>query len=112
MLNGKTALITGANGGIGRSVVDIFLENGANVICMTRSKDIKFRNYDDINVISSDDLSYNSIKTNTETLNLQNKNSYKKDALTLMYHLTHYTDHSREFINTNEIVGINLRLKR
>ncbi len=45
MLNGKTALITGANGGIGRSVVDIFLKNGANVICMTRSKDIKFRNY-------------------------------------------------------------------
>ena len=36
MLRGKTALITGANGGIGKSIVNLFLKNNANVICLIR----------------------------------------------------------------------------
>lgn len=32
-LDGKTAIITGGSGGLGKSVVNIFLEHGANVIC-------------------------------------------------------------------------------
>ncbi len=45
MLKGKTALITGANGGIGRSILELFLKNNANVICLVRKSDIKFKNY-------------------------------------------------------------------
>ncbi len=45
MLRGKTALITGANGGIGRSILELFLKNNANVICLVRKSDIKFKNY-------------------------------------------------------------------
>jgi len=45
MLKGKTALITGANGGIGRSILDLFLKNNANVICLIRKSDSKFKNY-------------------------------------------------------------------
>jgi len=45
MLKGKTALVTGANGGIGRSIVDLFLKNNANVICLVRKSDKKFNRY-------------------------------------------------------------------
>ena len=45
MLKGKTALITGANGGIGKSILDLFLKNNANVICLIRKPDNKFKNY-------------------------------------------------------------------
>ena len=42
MLKGKTALITGANGGIGKSIVNLFLKNDANVICLIRKSDQQF----------------------------------------------------------------------
>ena len=45
MLKGKTALITGANGGIGRSIVNLFLKNNANVICLIRKSDKQFNKY-------------------------------------------------------------------
>lgn len=45
MLKGKTALITGANGGIGKSILDLFLKNKVNVICLIRKPDNKFKNY-------------------------------------------------------------------
>lgn len=45
MLKGKTAFITGANGGIGKSILDLFLKNNANVICLIRKPDNKFENY-------------------------------------------------------------------
>jgi len=59
MLKGKTALITGANGGIGRSIVNLFLKNNANVICLIRKSDKKFNKYikklsSNITVIESD----------------------------------------------------------
>ena len=59
MLRGKTALITGANGGIGKSIVNLFLKNNANVICLIRRSDKKFNNYvkkfsKNVSVIESD----------------------------------------------------------
>jgi 3-oxoacyl-[acyl-carrier protein] reductase len=45
MLRGKTVLITGANGGIGKSIIDLFIRNNANIICLIRKSDTKFTNY-------------------------------------------------------------------
>ena len=45
MLSGKTALITGSNGGIGRAIIDTFIKNGANLICAVRKADSDFSNY-------------------------------------------------------------------
>ena len=42
LLKNKTALITGANGGIGLSILKNFSENGADIIACTRSKNEKF----------------------------------------------------------------------
>lgn len=41
-LAGKTAVITGANGGIGREIVRLFAENGANVIACLPEADVAF----------------------------------------------------------------------
>ena len=38
-VQGKTIAVTGAGKGIGRSCVEFFLEHGANVISLTRSKE-------------------------------------------------------------------------
>lgn len=59
MLKGKTALITGANGGIGKSTVKLFLENNAKVICLIRKSNKQFDNYikkysKNITIIKSD----------------------------------------------------------
>ena len=45
MLSGKTALVTGSNGGIGRAIVDAFIKNGANLICAIRKTDTEFSDY-------------------------------------------------------------------
>lgn len=39
MLNGKTAVITGASYGMGRSMAELFAEEGANVVITARHKD-------------------------------------------------------------------------
>jgi NAD(P)-dependent dehydrogenase (short-subunit alcohol dehydrogenase family) len=39
LVQGKTIAVTGAGKGIGRACVDFFLEQGANVIALTRSKE-------------------------------------------------------------------------
>lgn len=42
LLEGKTAVITGANGGIGFQIVKLFLESGANIIACTRAPNEDF----------------------------------------------------------------------
>lgn len=71
MLKGKTALITGANGGIGRSIVNLFLKNNANVICLIRKSDKQFSKYikklsNDITVIESDLTDEINLRTQVE----------------------------------------------
>ena len=38
LLNNKIAVVTGASNGIGRSIVDVFLENGAEVMVWILSR--------------------------------------------------------------------------
>ena len=38
-LEGKTAVVTGASSGMGRSIVELFTKEGANVIAMARRED-------------------------------------------------------------------------
>ena len=45
MLKGKTALVTGANGGIGKSIVNLLINNQANVICLIRKSNQQFKNF-------------------------------------------------------------------
>ena len=71
MLKGKTALITGANGGIGRSIVNLFLKNNANVVCLIRKSDKQFNKYikrlsKNITVIESDLTDEINLKTQVE----------------------------------------------
>jgi 3-oxoacyl-[acyl-carrier protein] reductase len=71
MLKGKTALITGANGGIGRSIVSLFLKNNANVICLVRKSDKQFNKYvkklsNNISIIESDLTDEINLKTQVE----------------------------------------------
>jgi 3-oxoacyl-[acyl-carrier protein] reductase len=54
---GKTVLITGANGGMGRCLVEKFYEQGANVICCLRTSSKDFEDF--IKALSSD---YKSIR--------------------------------------------------
>ncbi len=73
MLKGKTALITGANGGIGKSILDLFIKNNANVICLVRKADTKFKNYtkkfsSKIKIIESDLTDEISLKTKIEKI--------------------------------------------
>lgn len=45
LLENKTAVITGSNRGIGRKILEIFSENGAEVIACTRNLDKEFIQY-------------------------------------------------------------------
>ena len=78
MLKGKTALITGANGGIGKSIVNLFLKNNANVICLIRKSDQKFNNFTkklskNITIIESDLTDESNLKTQVEKVFSKNR---------------------------------------
>ena len=78
MLKGKTAMITGANGGIGKSIVNLFLKNNANVICLVRKSDKKFDNYikkisKNVTIIQSDITDEINLKTKVEKIFSKNK---------------------------------------
>lgn len=47
LLKGKTAIITGCNKGIGKSILETFAENGANIIACTRHESREFNDYID-----------------------------------------------------------------
>jgi short-subunit dehydrogenase len=40
MLKGKFALITGASRGIGKSIAELFAQNGANIILNAKNRDL------------------------------------------------------------------------
>lgn len=46
-LQGKTAIITGCNRGIGRATVEVFAAEGANVICAIRKENTEFKEFTD-----------------------------------------------------------------
>lgn len=73
MLNGKIALLTGANGGIGKSTLELFIKKGAKVICLIRKPDKKFLEYikkfkKKVIVIVSDITNENTLKSEIEKL--------------------------------------------
>lgn len=45
MLNGKNVFITGSNRGIGKSVVELFAQNGFNVYAHARAEDLEFLDF-------------------------------------------------------------------
>jgi len=83
LLKHKTAVITGSNKGIGRSVLETFSKNGANIIACARNISKEFQ--DEVeglkkkyeNKITIEKLDFNDENESKETgskINLQNKN--------------------------------------
>ena len=83
MLLGKTAFITGSNRGIGKAVLDKFLENGADVVCAVRKIDDNFLNHINsqskkfkkkIKILEFDLADEKAIKQSIETLYSEKNN--------------------------------------
>jgi 3-oxoacyl-[acyl-carrier protein] reductase len=74
MLKNKTAIVTGANGGIGIEIVKLFHKNNANVFACVRSEDEEFKK----RIKELEKINSNKIKI--IKLDLQNEDSVKKAA--------------------------------
>lgn len=77
MLSNKTALITGCNRGIGKAILEKFIDNNANIICAVRNIDKDFLEYinnqkkiknANIRVIEIDLLKINKIRESLQIL--------------------------------------------
>ena len=66
LLKGKTAVVTGCSRGIGKSIFEKFVENGANCIACVRKSDTKFEDY--CKSLSSK----NNVKINVVSFDLSN----------------------------------------
>ena len=82
LLKHKTAVITGCNRGIGKSMLNIFSENGANIIACVRDSNQEFQNEikeiekKNKNSISIESFDFSNEKESKEAgtrINLQNK---------------------------------------
>ena len=77
LLEGKTAVVTGCNRGIGKAILDVFANNGANIWACTRQPDDKFSEYVtslskktgvEINQVYFDFTQIDQIKTGVKTI--------------------------------------------
>lgn len=78
MLNNQTVLLTGANGGIGKSILSLLLKNNAKVICLIRKPDKKFNNFvkrfsNKIKIIEADLTDEIAIKSKIEKIFFSSK---------------------------------------
>ena len=78
MLQGKTAIITGCNRGIGKVLVGLFAQHGANVIACTRQRTSTFDDY--IKGISKK----NHVKVSNLVFDLQKENEIR-DAMRSLF---------------------------
>lgn len=74
MLKGKTAVITGANRGIGRAVLELFAENGADIIACCRTVN------NDLETQMTKVAERCSVKINIQTLDFTSEQSVKNTA--------------------------------
>ena len=77
MFKNKTALITGANGGIGRALVETLEKKNVNLVCLIRKKNKNFldfiKNKKKVKIITCD-------LTNEKNLSRQINNFFKKNG--------------------------------
>ena len=74
LLSGKTVVVTGSNRGIGKSIVEVFAENGANIYACTKKKYSDFNNF--IESVSKK----NNVIITPISFDLSNKIETKKSA--------------------------------
>ena len=77
LLEGKAAVVTGCNRGLGKAILDVFANNGANIWACTRQPDDKFSEYVtslskktgvEINQVYFDFSEIDEIKTGVKTI--------------------------------------------